>query len=75
MTSLGTLVIKATRDRKRKIPTVYDNDFGVVGIDGLIKAQTSIRWRLFWDGCLSIEWEWIQQRYLKWIGSDQTGGK
>ena len=49
--------------------TDYDFD----GMENLIDCQRKIGWRSFWDGCLSHEWGAIQQSFLTWTNSKQTG--
>ena len=41
--------------------------------DMLIRYQNEIGWTLFWDECLSYEWDSIQQIYQDWIGSKHIG--
>ena len=45
------------------------------GVKQLFVAQSDIGWRLFIDGCLSVEWAKTQQKYLSWIGSRRSRHK
>ena len=49
-----------------------------VAFDGAVRvfdSQRNIGWRLFFDGCLSHECTKVQQEYLTWKGSRQSGQK
>ena len=45
------------------------------GIKDLFRAQMSVGWRLFLDGCLTYQWSIIQQKYYDWKGYRNTGNK
>ena len=72
---LTRLVIKALDNWKDKKPIVYDSDLDFPGIKKLLEAQEKIGWRLFFDGCLALEWAQVQQKYYDWIGSRKSGRK
>ena len=51
------------------------NDVTFDGVKAVFKSQSEIGWRIFIDGCGSVEWAKAQQIYLNWIGSRKSGKK
>ena len=72
---LSKLVINALQAFKKDEQMVLHKDVLFDGVKQVFMAQSNIGWRLFLDGCLSVEWAKAQQVYLSWIGSRRSGQK
>ena len=72
---LATLVINALESFKNGERVTLQKDVLFDGVKQVFEAQSDIGWRIFIDGCLSVEWAKIQQIYLSWIGSRRSGQK
>ena len=70
---LSKLIVATMQGWKAKAPIKYTPEYDFDGMERLIDCQNKIGWRSFWDGCLSHEWGAIQQTYLTWTKSKQTG--
>ena len=70
---LSKLIVATMQGWKAKAPIEYTPEYDFDGMERLINCQSKIGWRSFWDGCLSHEWGAIQQTYLTWTKSKQTG--
>ena len=72
---LAKLVINALTSFKQNKSIVLHENVLFDAASKVYNAQTSLGWRLFLDGCLSVEWAEAQQTYLTWIGSRKSGKK
>jgi len=44
-----------------------------LGLRQAIESQNRIGWRALLEGCVSVYWQEVQQRYYEWVGSRRTG--
>jgi hypothetical protein len=43
------------------------------GLSQVIKAQDSIGWQAFFEGCIAIKWAGVQDTHFLWLGRRNTG--
>ena len=53
----------------------YDVELDFPGMKRLLKSQERIRWRLFLDGYLALEWIKVQQICVDWVGGRKSDSK
>ena len=70
---LATLVVNALESFKNGEQVGLHDGVLFDSVKQVYEAQSEIGWRLFLDGCLSVEWAKAQQVYLSWIGSRRSG--
>ena len=72
---LAILINNAIQAFKTGEPITLHEDISFDDVKQVYKYQVKIGWRLFIDGCLSVEWGKAQQRYLTWKGSRRKGSR
>ena len=60
--------MRIIENSKLKSSVAYDGEFDFLGVEKLVQSQQRIRWILFLDGYLVLEWEMYNKLTLtRWV--------
>ncbi len=47
-------------------------EYNFPDFNAAVQSQDALGWQAFFEGCLAVEWEGVQNAYLLWLGSKWT---